>query len=332
MDYVNLGKTGLQVSRICLGCMSYGAPATGELKGGRHAWALDEESSQPFFRQALDLGVNFFDTANAYSSGASEEVLGRFLKAHTRREAVVVATKVFVVMRDEPNGKGLSRKAILYELDQSLRRLQTDYVDLYQIHRWDYETPIEETLEALHDAVKAGKVRYIGASSMFAWQFTKALYLADLHGWTRFVSMQNHYNLLHREEEREMLPLCQAEGIGVIPWSPLARGRLARPWQAEKTKRSETDQFSKILYSKTEEADRKVVDRVGQIAEARGVSQAQIALAWMLGKPVITAPIVGATKPNHLKDAVAALSLHLTPEEVAALEEPYIPHAVVGFN
>jgi aryl-alcohol dehydrogenase-like predicted oxidoreductase len=312
--------------------MTYGAPATGELKGGRHAWALDEGSSQPFFRQALDLGINFFDTANVYSSGASEEVLGRFLKAHTRREAVVVATKVYGVMRDEPNGQGLSRKAVFYELDQSLRRLQTDYVDLYQIHRWDYETPIEETLEALHDVVKSGKVRYIGASSMFAWQFTKALYLADLHGWTRFVAMQNHYNLLYREEEREMLPLCQSEGIGVIPWSPLARGRLARPWQAEKTKRFETDQFGKILYSKTEETDRKVSDRVGQVAEARGVSRAQIALAWMLGKPVITAPIVGATKPNHLGEAVAALSLRLTPEEVAALEEPYTPHAVVGFS
>ena len=234
MDYVNLGKTGLNVSRICLGCMTYGAPATGELKAGRHAWALNEEESQPFLRQALELGINFFDTANVYSSGASEEVLGRFLKANTRREAVVVATKVYGVMRDEPNGRGLSRKAIFYELDESLRRLQTDYVDLYQIHRWDYETPIEETLEALHDVVKSGKVRYIGASSMYAWQFTKALYLADLHGWTRFVSMQNHYNLLYREEEREMMPLCQAEGIGVIPWSPLARGRLARPWQSEK--------------------------------------------------------------------------------------------------
>jgi aryl-alcohol dehydrogenase-like predicted oxidoreductase len=312
--------------------MTYGAPATGELKGGRHAWALDEESSQPFFRQALDLGINFFDTANVYSSGASEEVLGRFLKAHTRREAVVVATKVYGVMRDEPNGQGLSRKAIFYELDQSLRRLQMDYVDLYQIHRWDYETPIEETLEALHDVVKSGKVRYIGASSMYAWQFTKALYVADFHGWTRFVSMQNHYNLLYREEEREMLPLCQSEGIGVIPWSPLARGRLARPWQAEKTKRFETDQFGKTLYSKTEETDRKVIDRVGEIAERRGVSRAQIALAWMLGKPAITAPIVGATKPQHLDEAVAALSLRLTPEEVAALEEPYTPHPVVGFN
>ena len=332
MDYVNLGKTGLRVSRICLGCMSYGTPATGEPMPGRHAWTLDEEASQPFFRQALDFGINFFDTANVYSSGASEEVLGRFLKAHTRREAVVVATKVFGVMRDEPNGRGLSRKAIFYELEQSLRRLQTDYVDLYQIHRWDYQTPIEETLEALHDVVKSGKVRYIGASSMFAWQFTKALYLADLHGWTRFVSMQNHYNLLYREEEREMLPLCQAEGIGVIPWSPLARGRLARPWQAEKTKRLETDQFGKSLYSRTEAIDRKVIDRLGQMAEERGVPRAALALAWVLSKPAITAPIVGATKPHHLEEAVAALSLRLTPEEVASLEEPYTPHPVVGFS
>jgi aryl-alcohol dehydrogenase-like predicted oxidoreductase len=312
--------------------MSYGAPATGEPKAGRHAWTLDEEASQPFFRQALDFGINFFDTANVYSSGVSEEVLGRFLKAHTRREAVVVATKVYGVMRDEPNGHGLARKAIFYELDQSLRRLQTDYVDLYQIHRWDYETPIEETLEALHDVVKSGKVRYLGASSMYAWQFTKALYLADLHGWTRFVSMQNHYNLLYREEEREMLPLCQSEGIGVIPWSPLARGRLARPWQAEKTKRFETDQFGKSLYTRTEAVDRKVIDRLGEMAEQRGVSRTALALAWMLSKPVISAPIVGATKPHHLEEAVAALSLRLTPEEVASLEEPYTPHPVVGFS
>jgi len=332
MDYVNLGKTGLKVSRLCLGCMSYGAPATGDVKGGRHAWALDEEESQPFLRQALELGINFFDTANVYSSGASEEVLGRFLKANTRREAVVIATKVYGVMRDEPNGQGLSRKAILYELEQSLRRMQTDYVDLYQIHRWDYETPIEETLEALHDMVKSGKVRYLGASSMYAWQFAKALYLADLHGWTRFVSMQNHYNLLYREEEREMLPLCRSEGIGVIPWSPLARGRLARPWQAEKTKRYETDRFSRILYSQTEDVDRRVVDRLGEIAERRGVSRAQLALAWLLSKAAITAPIVGATKLHHLEDAVGALSLRLTPEEVAALEEPYVPHSIVGFS
>ena len=332
MNYVNLGKTGIKVSRICLGCMSYGAPATGKPKPGSHAWTLNEEESEPFFRQALDLGINFFDTANVYSSGASEEVLGRFVKTNIRREAVVIATKVHGVMRDEPNGHGLSRKAILYEIDQSLRRLQTGYVDLYQIHRWDYETPIEETLEALHDVVKSGKVRYIGASSMFAWQFTKALYLADLHGWTRFVSMQNHYNLLYREEEREMIPLCQSEGIGVIPWSPLARGRLARPWQSEHTKRYETDQFGKSMYSQTEEADRKVVDRLGQVAEQRGVPRAQLALTWLLSKPVITSPIVGATKPHHLQDAVAALSLRLTPDEIASLEEPYAPHPVLGFS
>jgi len=332
MNYVNLGKTGIKVSRICLGCMSYGAPATGKPKPGSHAWTLNEEESEPFFRQALDLGINFFDTANVYSSGASEEVLGRFVKTNIRREAVVIATKVHGVMRDEPNGHGLSRKAILYEIDQSLRRLQTDYVDLYQIHRWDYETPIEETLEALHDVVKSGKVRYIGASSVHAWQFTKALYLADLHGWTRFVSMQNHYNLLYREEEREMIPLCQSEGIGVIPWSPLARGRLARPWQSEHTKRYETDQFGKSMYSQTEEADRKVVDRLGQVAEQRGVPRAQLALTWLLSKPVITSPIVGATKPHHLQDAVAALSLRLTPDEIASLEEPYAPHPVLGFS
>ena len=235
-------------------------------------------------------------------------------------------------MRDEPNGRGLSRKSIFFELDESLRRLQTDYVDLYQIHRWDYETPIEETLEALNDVVKSGKVRYIGASSMHAWQFTKALYLAELHGWTRFVSMQNHYNLLYREEEREMIPLCQSEGIGVIPWSPLARGRLARPWQTESTKRFETDQFGKTLYSKTEEVDREVVDRVGQISEKRGVSRAQLALAWMLSKSAITSPIVGATKPHHLSDAAAALSVRLTPEEISSLEEPYMPHPVLGFK
>jgi aryl-alcohol dehydrogenase-like predicted oxidoreductase len=312
--------------------MTYGSPATGQLKGGRHAWALNENESQPFLRQALEVGINFFDTANVYSSGDSESVLGRFLKVNTRREAVVIATKVHGVMRDEPNGCGLSRKAILHELDESLRRLGTDYVDLYQIHRWDYETPIEETLEALHDLVKAGKVRYIGASSMYAWQFAKALYLAELNGWTRFVSMQNHYNLLYREEEREMLGLCAAEKIGVIPWSPLARGRLARPWQAESTKRFETDQFGKSMYSRTEQDDRRVADRLAEVADRRGEPRAQIALAWLLSRPVITAPIVGATKPNHLEDAVAALSIHLTGEETAALEEPYTPHPVLGFS
>ncbi len=332
MNYVNLGKTGLKVSRICLGCMSYGAAAPSALKVGRHAWTLGEAESQPLLRQALDLGINFFDTANVYSSGNSEEILGRFLKANTRREAVVIATKVNGVMRDEPNGRGLSRKAIFYELDQSLRRLETDYVDLYQIHRWDSETPIEETLEALDAVVKSGKVRYIGASSMYAWQFAKALYLADLHGWTRFVSMQNHLNLLYREEEREMLGLCHSEGIGVIPWSPLARGRLARPWHGESTRRLETDAFGKSMYSRTEEADHKVVDRLGQVAAERGVPQAQLALAWLLAKPDVTAPIVGATKPHHLEDAAAALSLQLTQAEIAALEEPYMPHPVLGFS
>ena len=322
----------MKVSRICLGCMTYGSPATGELKGGRHAWALNEEESQPFLRQALELGINFWDTANVYSSGDSERVVGNFLKAHTRREAMVIATKVQGVMREEPNGRGLSRKAILFELDESLRRLQTDYVDLYQIHRWDYETPIEETLEALHDAVKAGKVRYIGASSMYAWQFAKSLYLADLRGWTRFVTMQNHYNLLYREEEREMVGLCLDEGIGMLPWSPLARGRLARPWQSENTKRFETDAFGKSMYRRSEEDDHMVVDRVEEIAKKRAVSMAQVALAWMLSKPVVTAPIVGATKAHHLTDAVAAMALKLTNEEIKALEEPYAPHAVLGFS
>lgn len=332
MDYINLGKTGLKVSRICLGCMTYGAPSADASKPGSHVWALNEEQTQPFFRQALDLGINFFDTANVYSAGESEAVLGRFLNANVRRESVVIATKLNGAMRDEPNGKGLSRKEIIFELDESLRRLRTDYVDLYQIHRWDYETPIEETLEALHDVVKAGKVRYIGASSMYSWQFAKSLYLADLHGWTRFVSMQNHYNLIYREEEREMIPFCQSEGIGVIPWSPLARGRLARAWESESTKRYETDQFGKRLYSQTEEVDHMVVNRLGMIAEQRGVPPAQVALAWLLGKKAVTAPIVGATKPNHLTDAVAALTVKLTPEEVATMEEPYQPHPVVGFS
>lgn len=333
MDYVNLGRTGLKVSRICLGCMTYGKPpAEGEPKAGRHAWALNEEQSQPFLKQALDLGINFFDTANVYSSGASEEVLGRFLRKNVRREAVVVATKVHGVTREEPNGRGLSRKAIFYELDQSLRRLEMDYVDLYQIHRWDYDTPIDETLEALHDIVKAGKARYIGASSMFAWQFAQSLYMADLHSWTRFVSMQNHYNLLYREEEREMLGLCKAEGIGVLPWSPLARGRLTRPWQSAPTERLETDQFGKSMYARTEEADHRVVDSLVQVAQQRGVPPAQVALAWMLSKPAITAPIVGATKLHHLADAVAALSLQLSTEEITSLEEPYTPHPVLGFQ
>jgi aryl-alcohol dehydrogenase-like predicted oxidoreductase len=332
MEYVNLGKTGLKVSRICLGCMTYGEPTTGELMGGRHAWTLNEEQSQPYLRQALEVGINFFDTANVYSSGASEEVLGRFLKRNARRESVVVATKVHGVMRQEPNGRGLSRKAIFQELEDSLRRLETDYIDLYQTHRWDYETPIEETLEALHDAVKSGKVRYIGGSSMYAWQFAKSLYLADLHGWTRFVSMQNHYNLLYREEEREMIGLCLDQGIGIIPWSPLARGRLARAWKAETTKRTETDKFGNSMYNRTEDLDRSVVGKVGEVAEKRGISRAQIALAWLLSKPGITAPIVGASKPHHLTDAVAALSVRLSPEEIESLEEPYLPHPILGFS
>jgi aryl-alcohol dehydrogenase-like predicted oxidoreductase len=332
MEYVNLGKTGLKVSRICLGCMTYGSPAPNALLPGRQPWALNEADSQPFLRQALDSGINFFDTANVYSGGDSEAVLGRFLKANARREAVVIATKVHSLMRDEPNGRGLSRKAILFELDQSLKRLETDYVDLYQIHRWDYETPIEETLEALHDVVKAGKVRYIGASSMYAWQFAKALYLADRLGWTRFASMQNHYNLLYREEEREMMRLCLDEKVAVLPWSPLARGRLARPWKSETTSRSETDRFGNWMYSQTEDADRKVVDRVGEVAEKHGIPRAQVALAWLLAKPGVTAPIVGATKAHHLEDAVAALPIKLSTEEMAALEEPYVPHPVLGFS
>jgi aryl-alcohol dehydrogenase-like predicted oxidoreductase len=332
MDYINLGNTGLKVSRICLGCMTYGSPATGKLLPGRQPWALNEADSQPFLRQALDLGINFFDTANVYSSGDSESVLGRFLKANTRRESIVLATKVQGLMREEPNGRGLSRKAILFELDQSLQRLQTDFIDLYQIHRLDPETPIEETLEALHDVVKAGKVRYIGASSMYAWQFAKALYLARLNGWTRFVSMQNHLNLLYREEEREMMGLCQSEAIAVIPWSPLARGRLTRPWQSEPTKRLQTDAFGNSMYSRTEEADRKVIDALGALSEQRAIPRAQLALAWLLNKPGVTAPIVGATKPHHLEDAVAALTVKLTTEEIAALEAPYIPHPVLGFS
>jgi aryl-alcohol dehydrogenase-like predicted oxidoreductase len=305
--------------------MTYGDP-----ERGNHPWTLPEEQSRSFIRRALELGVTFFDTANVYSDGTSEEIVGRALKDFARREEVVLATKVHGRMRPGPNGSGLSRLAIMTEIDSSLRRLGTDYVDLYQIHRWDYSTPIEETLEALHDIVKAGKARYIGASSMYAWQFAKALYTADLNGWTRFVSMQNYYNLLYREEEREMLRLCQAEGIGVIPWSPLARGRLTRDWD-ETSARSETDEFGKSLYATTAEADRKVVARVAEIAERHGVPRAQVALAWLLHKSVVTAPIVGASKPQHLDDAVAALSLRLSPDEISELEEPYVPHAVAGF-
>jgi 1-deoxyxylulose-5-phosphate synthase len=332
MEYLNLGRTGLKVSRICLGCMTYGSPATGRILPGRQPWALNEADSQPFFRQALDSGINFFDTANVYSGGDSESVLGRFLKANVRREAVVIATKVHGVMREEPNGRGLSRKAILFELEQSLKRLETDYVDLYQIHRWDPDTPIEETLEALHDAIKAGKVRYIGASSCFAWQFAKALYLADRHGWSRFVSMQNHYNLVYREEEREMTGLCREEGIAVLPWSPLARGRLTRAWKSETTSRTETDAFGNRLYAQTEASDRKVVGRLSELAAHRGIPMAQAAMAWLLAKPGVTAPIIGASKLDHIQDAVASLSVKLSHEEMAALEELYIPHPVLGFS
>ena len=326
MDYTNLGKTGLKVSRICLGCMTYGVPDR-----GAHEWTLDEEKSRPLIRQALESGINFFDTANTYSDGTSEEIVGRALKDFSRREEIVVATKVYFPMRPGPNARSLSRKAIMTEIDASLKRLNMDYVDLYQIHRWDRTTPIEETLEALHDVIKAGKARYIGASSMFAWQFAKALYMADQQSWTRFVSMQNHYNLINREEEREMLPLCSDQGIGVIPWSPLARGRLTRDWDA-KTNRTETDEFGKTLYTSSVDSDRRTVEAVARVASERGVPRAQVALAWLLSKPVITAPIVGASKPNHLEDAVAAVGLKLTDEEIKRLEEPYVPHPVVGFS
>jgi aryl-alcohol dehydrogenase-like predicted oxidoreductase len=328
MEYVNLGTTGLKVSRICLGCMSYGSRAA-----GTHKWILEEEASRPFFRQALEAGINFFDTANVYSLGASEEITGRALKDFAKRDEIVIATKVFGKMREDPNGKGLSRKAIMNEIDASLTRLGTDYVDLYQTHRWDNETPIEETLEALHDVVKAGKARYIGASSMWGWQFMKALALQRANGWSRFVSMQNHLNLLYREEEREMLPLCRSEGIGVIPWSPLARGRLARPWKEEPTtERAANDPFGDSLYKATSESDRLVVERVQKVAGARGLPAAQVALAWMLHKPGITAPIVGATKPEHLADAVAAVAVKLSDAEIKALEEGYVPHPVAGFS
>ena len=332
MEYVNLGRTGVKVSRICLGCMSYGVPPAGPLRPGSNAWSLNEEQSEPFFRQALDAGINFFDTANVYSTGDSERVLGKFLKANAKREDTVIATKLNGVMRDGPNGGGLSRKEIFFELDESLRRLGTDYVDLYQIHRWDKATPIEETLEALNDVVRAGKVRYIGASSMWAWQFSKALYTSEKHGWAKFVTMQPHYNLLYREEEREMLKLCLDQGVGVIPWSPLARGKLARPWETETTKRSESDGYAKNLYTKTAEADKLVVERLTKVAGERGVPMAQVALAWLLSKPAITAPIVGATKLHHLADAVAAVELKLTAEEVKALEEPYVAHPVLGLS
>ncbi|UED86128.1 aldo/keto reductase [Streptomyces profundus] len=323
MRYTRLGATGLEVSAICLGCMSFGVP-----ERGAHPWSLDEERSRPLIRRALEAGITFFDTANVYSDGTSEEITGRALADFARREDVVIATKVHGRMRPGPNGAGLSRKAILSEIDNSLRRLGTDYVDLYQIHRFDPHTPIEETLEALHDVVKAGKARYIGASSMHAWQFAKALFVAERNGWTRFVSMQNHHNLIYREEEREMLPLAADQGVGVIPWSPLARGRLTRDWD-ESTARSATDEFGATLY---QPADRAVVERVAAVAAEREVPPARVALAWLLADPRITAPIVGATAARHVEDAVGAVELTLTEAEIERLNEPYVPHAVAGFR
>lgn len=326
MDYVKLGSTGLEVSRLSLGCMTYGDPAR-----GNHAWTLPEDQSRPLIRQAIEAGINFLDTANSYSDGTSEEIVGRAIKEFSRREDIVLATKVFFRTRPGPNGAGLSRRAILAEIDNSLRRLGTDYVDLYQIHRFDESTPIEETLEALHDVVKAGKARYIGASSMHAWQFTKALYTSRLHGWSEFVSMQNHVNLLYREEEREMLPLCRDQGIAVLPWSPLARGRLTRDWN-ESSARQETDNVGTALYDATAEADRKVIEAVAAVAKTRGIPRAQVALAWLAQKSGVTAPIVGASKPHHITDAIAALDLKLTTEEISRLEAPYVPHAIAGFQ
>ncbi len=325
MEYARLGSTGMQVSRICLGCMGFG-----DAERWIHKWVLDEEYSRPVIQKALELGINFFDTANVYSLGRSEEILGRALKDYARRDEVVIATKVHGKMREGPNGGGLSRKAILSEIDHSLRRLGTDYVDLYIIHRWDYETPIEETMEALNDVVRAGKARYIGASAMFAWQFQRALHVAERHGWTRFVSMQNHLNLIYREEEREMLPLCRAEGIGVTPYSPLASGRLTRDWSAESTLRSETDQIQRMKYDASAEMDRQIVERVAEVAQKYGVPRTHIALAWLLQLQPVVAPIVGATKLSHLEDALGALDVRLAPEDVAYLEEPYVPHRVVG--
>ena len=324
MKYTNLGESGLKVSRICLGVMTYGSPEWRE-------WILPEESSRPFIKRALELGINFFDTADMYSLGKSEEILGRAIKDFGKREQVVIATKVFFPMSDDPNDRGLSRKHILDSIDASLRRLGTDYVDLYQIHRYDYETPLEETLEVLHDVVRSGKARYLGASSMPAWQFARSLYLADLHGWTRFISMQNHYNLVYREEEREMIPLCQAEGIGIIPWSPLARGFLAgnrRKKDWGDTVRARTDDYAQKLYY--DDSDFEVAKRVAELAEKRDVAPTQIALAWLLNQTGLAAPIIGATKMHHLEQAVAAVEITVTPEECAFLEEPYKPHKVLG--
>lgn len=326
MKLKKLGRTGLDVSPLCLGCMTYGVP-----ERGPHPWTLREDESRPLIKQALDLGINFFDTANAYSDGTSEEIVGRALRDYADRDAIVLATKCFFPLTSQPNAGGLSRKAIFASIDASLKRLGTDYVDLFQIHRWDYGTPIEVTLEALHDVVKAGKARYIGASSMYAWQFAKALFTADRYGWTRFATMQDHYNLLHREEEREMLPLCLDQDIAVLPWSPLARGRLTRDWDM-RSARQDSDEVGRHLYASADAADRAIVSQVSAIAAARAVPRAKVALAWLLRKPVVTAPIIGASKPSHLADAVAALDLELTFDEMSALEAPYTPHPVVGFT
>ena len=325
MEYTRLGNTGMQVSRICLGCMGFG-----DAEHWTHKWVLDEQASRPIIQKALELGINFFDTANVYSLGVSEEFLGRAIKDFAKRDEVVIATKVHGKMREGHNGGGLSRKAILSEIDHSLRRLGMEYVDLYQIHRWDYDTPIEETMEALNDVVRAGKARYIGASAMFAWQFQKALHVAEMHGWTRFVAMQNHLNLIYREEEREMLPLCRDAKIGCIPYSPLASGRLTRDWSPESSLRAQTDRIANMKYGSTEEADRQVVERVAAMAEKRGCSRTQVALAWLLQKQPVTAPIIGATKISHLEEAAGALAVQLTQEEVNYLEEPYVPHRIVG--
>jgi aryl-alcohol dehydrogenase (NADP+) len=324
MRYVRLGSSGLKVSAITVGCLSWGDPE----RGGRHPWVVDEKTAHELIRQALEAGVTTFDTANGYSGGSSEEFTGRALWTHARREDVVLATKVYSRMRPGPYGMGLSRKAILSEIDASLRRLGTDYVDLYQIHRWDEETPIEETVEALHDVVRAGKARYIGASSMYAWQFAKAQHVAELNGWTKFVSMQNHYNLLYREEEREMIPFCADAGVGVLPWSPLARGRLTRDRDVS-TNRLETDEYGKTLYR---DGDRAIVDTVAEVAQSRGVSRARVALAWLMSNPAVSSPIVGLTRPHHLTDAVAAVDLRLTPAEVEGLSAGYEPREIVGLD
>lgn len=328
MEYTKLGSTGLDISRLCLGCMTYGDP-----QSGAHSWTLDEAQSRPLLRHAIENGINFFDTANSYSAGTSEIILGKILKEYIRRDDVVIATKLYGAVGStwKPNGQGLSRKSILMEIDNSLARLQTDYVDLYQIHRWDYNTPIEETMEALHDVVKSGKVRYIGASSMYAWQFAKAQEVARRNSWTPFVSMQNHLNLLYREEEREMIPMCADQGVGLLPWSPLARGKLARP-VGESSVRNDTDVTSRQLFAATEEADNRVIRVVEKIARNRGLPMAQIALAWVLNKPGVSAPIIGASRIEQMDDAIAALQIQLTEEEITALEKEYIPHVIAGHN